>query len=317
MCAQDRVSVVREPKSAFTPVELSIHCVVVEAEKKHKITTELQDFCRYLQIRQTQMPQPNLDIATPFMRPQLVDWLFKTCDFLKFHKKLVFQALTLADSYTTRTPVDGDELGLVFLTSLFSAAKYDAIAIKLNDVLKLCNYKYNNKEVIQMEMKILTSVSYKMDNPTPFDFLCLLWEAVGYPTFVYGKQNHPVVEASVLFLEVMSLDPIFLTNTPSSMAASAFFFARDLCHFTQLWESLQQKCLFLRKSDVKDVALDFVPKMRFCLENAESMGFKPCADFAHVINAHRLDHMNCVKHITSRSSKAMCFWDTNDLRNFD
>ncbi|EMD44494.1 cyclin, putative [Entamoeba histolytica KU27] len=153
MCDEGHVCM-NEPntKSAFVPVSLNNYTTtVIISEKKKRISPEFQNFCRYLRERQNQMPLPDLTIATPFMRPQLVDWLFKTSEYLHLSKKIIFQTLTLVDLYTTRVVVNSDELGLIFVTSLFSCSKFESTGIKVSDVQKLCNNKYRERDIIGME----------------------------------------------------------------------------------------------------------------------------------------------------------------------
>ncbi|GAB1221064.1 hypothetical protein ENUP19_0063G0024 [Entamoeba nuttalli] len=321
MCIEETLCIENEKKrikSAFIPVTFNDEQVtIVDKQKKKRISPEFQNFCRYLRERQNQMPLPDLTIATPFMRPQLVDWLFKTSEYLHLSKKIIFQTLTLVDLYTTRVVVNSDELGLIFVTSLFSCSKFESTGIKVSDVQRLCNNKYGKEDIIGMEKKLLESINYKIDNPTSYDFLNILWEAAGYPQYNQEERNHPIIEASIQFLQIMTLDPFYTSNSPSSLAGSAFFFARDFCHFVNLWDMRYQRCLMMKKEEVREVAIDFIPKMQYCVMNQNKSSFKVCIDFGRMIENHRRKYCECIKHIQSKNTKPQCFWDNNDVKNFD
>ncbi|KAL7713836.1 Cyclin [Entamoeba marina] len=308
-------------QSAFVPMsiyfETSNIYICPTPNEEEAIPSDFVKFCRYLQEKQTQMPLPDLKIATPVMRPQLVNWLFDMCNFLKFPKKTFFHSLSLVDLYTTRKNVSSDELGLIFVTALFSVAKYDALPIKLSDVQNLCGQKYCKSAILNMERLLLHSVNYKMDNPTPFDFLHILWEVSDYPPYSSSKRNHPVVEASINFLQMMAYDPNFSTSSPSSVAACAFFFARDFCHFAKLWGIKYQKCLMLRRDDVKESALDFVEKMKCCMCSGSQncCRYKTVQEFVIMINNHlRSKNCNCG---SGHNSKKECYWHSNNISCFD
>ncbi|KAL7716253.1 Cyclin [Entamoeba marina] len=286
---QQEVQVGFTMQSAFVPMSIYFEttniCIYPTPSEEETIPSDFVKFCRYLQEKQTQMPLPDLKIATPVMRPQLVN-----CS---------------------------DELGLIFVTALFSVAKYDALPIKLSDVQNLCGQKYCKSAILNMERLLLHSVNYKMDNPTPFDFLHILWEASDYPPYSSSKRNHPVVDASINFLQMMAYDPNFSTSSPSSVAACAFFFARDFCHFIKLWGIKYQKCLMLRRDDVKESVLDFVEKMKCCMCSGSQncCRYKTVQEFVIMINNHlRSKNCNCG---SGHNSKKECYWHCNNTSCFD
>ncbi|ELP84740.1 cyclin, putative [Entamoeba invadens IP1] len=315
MCAQEAIASAKpiRPISAFVPSSQKATVL----EKKRRITPEFQDICRVLREKQTSLPAPDLSIATPFMRPQMVDWLFRTCDYFKFSAKIEFQALCYVDLYSSRRVVNSDELGLLFLTSLILAARYQDIEIGNEAALKMCDGKYSTESIKAMEYKLTNTGFFHPDHPTVFDFLSLLWQAAGYPPYAQDRRNHPIVEASLIFMSVMAIDPVFTTNASSGIASAAFFFARDICHFVNLWDGRYQKCILMRKEDVKEVALDFIPKMQFCLLSKTVPSFLVCQRFVHLIVAHRQKHEHVSKNIQSKNTKAQCFWDNGDVKNFD
>jgi len=299
-------------KSAFIPLSPGSYVVL---SRKPKLTEELQNYCKYLRERQSKIPSPNLTIATPYMRPQMVDWLYRTCEYLGFSKKLLFQTLSIADLYTTRKSVDSEELGLIFITSLFISAKFDSNCIKLCDLQKLCYNKYSKNEIVNMERTLLESLNYQADHPTAFDFLSVLWEVGGYPKYRMGQINHPIVESSLQFLQIMTMDPFYTVNTPSSLAGSAFLFAREFCHFNNIWDNRYQKCLILKKEDIKAVAMDFVPRMQCCLSSGNTH-FKVCMEFIQMIQNHK-QKQEKVKYTQTKTTKTECFWDNFMISNFD
>ena len=201
------------------------------------VPSRLQSFSLYLREREAQRHHPNLSIAVPVGRPQLVDWLFQTCAYLHFNSQMAFQILQLVDLYSTQLPVSSDDFGLLFLTCLFCVAKFDSSGMKVKDVQNLCNQRYQKDAILAMEGDVLQALDYKVDGPTVLDFLNVLWEASNFDPFRTGQPNNPVVDTSLMFVQVMALDPAFAVLPPSLVAAAAFFLARDFCHFSVLWVS--------------------------------------------------------------------------------
>lgn len=304
--------------SAFVPASMeSEHIIVTVAIPHKKMSKKLQEYFDYLRERQSHMPVPDLMIATPYMRPLMVDWLYKTCDFLKFSKKTAFQTILLADSYCSQHVVGSDELGLIYVAALFCISKYDAVPIRVSDMQTLCNGKYKKEDILKTESVLLENIKYQVDNPSPVDFLTALWEAFGFSEYQFGMKNHPVVESSIVFLEVMSMDPIYATTRPSALAAVAMCFALDFCHYTDVWDNRLQRCFRMKKSDVKDLVGDFLPKMLNTVNNPSSSKYKTCQEFSHMIQVHRMcnsDRGRCSLLISH--CKNSCFWDTGDIKSF-
>ena len=261
------------------------------------------EYCRSLIEKQSFILPADLSIGTPVMRCQFVAWLFNICDYLNYSKKVAFLALSVVDSYTSRINVSSDTLGLIFLTSLFSAAKFESYRIRANDLLAYIGNRYSKEDVLNMEVKIMKSMNYKLDIPTAYDFLMVLFEASNY------KQNNAVINSSITFLQMMAFDPKFTSMSPSSLAASAFYLARDFCHYADLWNCKYQKCLLMKKDEVKDSSKNFIPKMEDCLRNTVcTCSFKYVQQFFTMIKSHC-----CKKSVNqSQHTKKNCYWDSSN-----
>ena len=232
-------------ESAFIPVSLEcenskvfVHTstteITIQTTKITTVTTSDSDrfaeFCKTLRKRQNDIPRPNLCIATPIMRTQFIDWLFQVCEFLKLGQKVAFQALSLIDSYTSRYTITSEELGDGFVSSLLIVIANNGFSdAKVHEVEKFCYEKCNRESVSKMVSRLVDALDHKVNPPTCIDFLEALFHAAHY------QKSHPLIKISMQFLSVMAFDNKFATSLPSSVAAAAFYLARDFCHYKNLW----------------------------------------------------------------------------------
>ena len=116
-------------------------------------------------------------------RPIMISWISFLCSKLNFSEQTLFRCVSIFDQYISKisqeeaSTLDKDYLSLIVIACLSLATKLEEINCNyvnfLNEkVLNSPNSKiYTNKDLTQMEFKILKMLKYKTIYSTPLDFI--------------------------------------------------------------------------------------------------------------------------------------------------
>ena len=116
-------------------------------------------------------------------RPIIMSWLSFLCSKLNFSVQTLFRCISIFDQYISKIPLDQtsslskDYLSLIAIACLSLSTKLEEINCNyvnfLNEkVLNSPNSKvYTNKDLTQMELKILKVLKFKTIYSTPLDFI--------------------------------------------------------------------------------------------------------------------------------------------------
>ena len=116
-------------------------------------------------------------------RPIIMSWLSFLCSKLNFSDQTLFRCISIFDQYISKIPLDQasslnkDYLSLIAIACLSLSTKLEEINCNyvnfLNEkVLNSPNSKvYTNKDLTQMELKILKVLKFKTIYSTPLDFI--------------------------------------------------------------------------------------------------------------------------------------------------
>ena len=113
-----------------------------------------------------------------------------------------------------------NELQLVGVTALFLASKYEEIyPPQVADIVSICDNAFSDEEIIQMEVKMLRALKYKITIPSAHCFL------VRYLKAAHG--NKRIVQLSSYILDSTLQNYELLEFLPSELASAAVMIARN------------------------------------------------------------------------------------------
>uniref|UniRef100_A0A0M3I267 Cyclin N-terminal domain-containing protein n=1 Tax=Ascaris lumbricoides TaxID=6252 RepID=A0A0M3I267_ASCLU len=110
--------------------------------------------------------------VTPKMRSILVDWLLQV--HLRFHllPETLFATLNILDRYLAVGNADKTNLQLVGITCMSIASKYEEIyAPELQDYVYITENAYTKRDIIRMEITVLSKIGVDLGRPHVIQFL--------------------------------------------------------------------------------------------------------------------------------------------------
>jgi len=154
------------------------------------------------------------------MRAILVDWLVEVHLKYKMRWETLFLAISVVDRYLSVRPILRKNLQLIGVVAMFIAAKYEEIdPPKAQEFAYITDHTYTKKEIINMEVRVLTALDFKISAPTPAHFIDR-WHKV--------NGSDAVQKALVQYiLEVSLLDLRSLQFVPSALAGAAILLSNE------------------------------------------------------------------------------------------
>lgn len=153
------------------------------------------------------------------MRSILVDWMVDV--HLKFHliPETLYLAVNLTDRFLQKVDVPRTKLQLVGVTALLLASKYEEIyPPQVSDIVGICDNAFDDTEVVQMEVKMLRTLHYKITIPSAHCFLVRYLKA--------GHGNKKIVQYATYILDSTLQNYELLEFLPSKLASAAVLIAR-------------------------------------------------------------------------------------------
>ena len=106
------------------------------------------------------------------MRAILVDWLIEVHQKFQLQKETLYITIALIDRYLELQQCSKSELQLVGTAALMVACKYEEIyPPELKDFVYVTARAYTKEDVLQMEYRILSVLSFDLTFPTALRFL--------------------------------------------------------------------------------------------------------------------------------------------------
>ena len=137
----------------------------------------LGDIFKYLHELELKYPvKPNFlenHQSTPRMRAILVNWLIRVHEQFEVSLESLHMCISLIDRYLQdNTQVGKENLQLVGTSALLIACKYEETDYPaLEDFVYICDNMFSRKEILKMEISILTALQYNLGKPLSIHFL--------------------------------------------------------------------------------------------------------------------------------------------------
>jgi len=157
----------------------------------------------------------------PIMRAFLIDWLINAHRFLFLEHRTLYLATNIIDRFLSKAVVAKQRFGLLAISALFLASKYEEVTQPLlDDFLKITKYRCQRHDVIIMESIILQIINFDLGTISSCDYLNHYFENHECSNL----QKHIADYLSVLSL--MDYDQIAFK--PSDIACSCILLAKSI-----------------------------------------------------------------------------------------
>ena len=114
------------------------------------------------------------------MRIILIDWLIEVHLKFKLLPETLFLTINFIDRYFQKNQITRDKLQLIAVSSLLIACKYEEIyPPEISSFVYITDNAYKKEDILDYELKILSSLDYDVTYPTPFRYLEILIVKLG------------------------------------------------------------------------------------------------------------------------------------------
>lgn len=212
-----------------------------------EINEEVHDILEKMKIQESTMyaQAPIEDDLVALWRKMLIEWMYYVVDYCRLQRTAVAAASFFFDVAVRKELVHGaEEHQLAAATALQLALKtHDSSVIKLDKLVKLGRGQFTEKDVVEMERKILESLQWHLHPPSAYCFLRqyerLLPNSIGQTT------RQMINNVTSLACEVTLTDHKYLCYQPSEVSYAALLMALEMIPHEDL-PIVQRQCFLLR-----------------------------------------------------------------------
>lgn len=148
-------------------------------------------FKYFFEIESTYLPNPNyMDTQNDInekMRGILNDWLIEVHLKYKLVPDTMYLTINLIDRYLSKKKVLRTKLQLVGVTAMFIASKYEEIfPPEAKDFVYITDNACNKKELLNMEIDMLTTLNFDITFPSQYRFLELYKQVLNLSDIMFN-----------------------------------------------------------------------------------------------------------------------------------
>lgn len=158
----------------------------------------------------------------PKMRSVLVDWLIGV--HLQFHllQETLYTTVAIIDRFLQveigKGTVSRSKLQLVGVAAMLVAAKYEEIyAPEVKDFVYITDRAYTEREILKMEVKILSVLNFDLGRPLPLHFLRRASKAGGVESVTHTLAKY-IMELSLGSYAMVSTSPSMLASSALALS---------------------------------------------------------------------------------------------------
>mmetsp|Transcript_29090 Transcript_29090/g.42225 ORF Transcript_29090/g.42225 Transcript_29090/m.42225 type:complete len:358 (+) Transcript_29090:88-1161(+) len=160
-------------------------------------------------------------------RKQMCTWSFMVVNKLNFDREIVSVAFSFLDRYlamdTEPETITGGEFQLISMTALYTAIKsmQPNRPLAARSIVNMSHGYINDKDVLVMEMEMLTALEWRINPPTALAFVREFLPFLSVPV----KQKHELMVKSRLLTELAVGDLLSIVHPQSSIAVASILVA--------------------------------------------------------------------------------------------
>jgi len=153
------------------------------------------------------------------IRAIVIDWLVDVSTDYQFHPQTLYLAVNYFERYLSKRAVSREYAQLVGITCLLISSKYEETTpLRVQQCVNITDNAYNRSEVIDMELSILSELSFKLTAATVYNFIWRFLDVIG--------ADDKTFFVSLFFAELSLLKhTLYLNFLPSQVAAAAICLA--------------------------------------------------------------------------------------------
>ena len=181
---------------------------------------------------------------TPEMRTVIVDWVIEVHQIFNFKEKSLYMTVQLIDQFLSKNKVTTNDLQLLAITCLNLATKHEEVEFPiLENYITISYDKYKKKDVVEMELRVITCVNFEIFIPNILDFFEIF-------AFLCNLSQIEIFQGNYI-LNVILLDVNMLQYNFSILAFCV--------------------CKIITKKDVDGVIINFLEETKKKLVNEEDI----------------------------------------------
>jgi hypothetical protein len=182
-------------------------------------------------------------------RQKAVEWMVDIVHSLELKRETLYTGVSLFDRYVELMSPENSCLGLLALTCLFVAYKYEEVAYLYKEVLALRTFQgktHDSAEIYNQEMEILTSLGWRLSHLGPMSFFDVLAAGSTFCTEAY--------DIAQMIAECLLMSG-FTTMQQSSLLGAAIYWIVLRIDGNKEWTmDISAKSLYTEKAVVETVA---------------------------------------------------------------
>lgn len=168
------------------------------------------------------------EVISDKMRSILVDWLVEVHLKFKLTADSLFLTVGLLDRFLALRSVARNQLQLVGVTCLLLASKYvEVYAPEVRDFVNITDRAYTRREIMDMEVTVLTVLKFRLTQPSPLVFLKRFGRLLGV--------DEQLENLAQYILELSLVDARMARYTPSHLASASLLLANKVMKQPQPW----------------------------------------------------------------------------------
>ena len=182
------------------------------------------------------------------MRAILIDWLVDVHLKFKLLPETLFMTINLIDRYLCKVAVPRQKLQLVGVSSMLIASKYEEIyPPEVKEFEYVTDRAYNKEEILDMEGKILSTLSFNLSSISPNRFLERYAALVKFEEKPYNLAKY--------LLELSFIEYKMIKYIPSHIACATIYLVNKI-YKKEGWPEILQRHTKYTESQIKHCAKD-------------------------------------------------------------
>jgi cyclin B len=168
------------------------------------------------------------EVISDKMRSILVDWLVEVHLKFKLTADSLLLTVQLLDRFLAAKSVQRSQLQLVGVTCLLLAAKYvEVYAPEVRDFVNITDRAYTRREIMDMEVQVLTVLKFRLQLPSPLVFLKRFARLLGADAQLECLAQY--------ILELSLVDARMSRYQPSHVASASLLLANKVMKKPEPW----------------------------------------------------------------------------------
>ena len=196
-----------------------------------------------------EIADPNLfklqTTITPKIRNIVIDWIVDVLGKLEFHTDTLYLTVNIIDRFLSKVDLDKCKFQMYACAAVLIAGKnLELIPPSLRDLVKLADRSFTTTQLSEAEAHIMNALDFKINPFMPSMFM-KRYLRIMKPDFQLSMISHYILETTLL-------DPKFIGERPSKVAAATVCLAATIYRGEGQWTKVNEANTGYSVSDLAD-----------------------------------------------------------------